>query len=146
MTHMRYGSLLFGLGIYGLDQVARLLDQNFDTFVAVTEGLIYSNLRDHFGLDADAAEITIHSTPEARGEWDSVGCGAGDGPQLTGVRSAPAPDEVAPSKEKINRIEYFSRLVLSGVNYNRRRRQLKLPPYAATEADAVGFAPAAFAR
>jgi len=36
--------------------------------------------------------------------------------------------------------------VLSGVNYNRRRRQLKLPPYAATGADAVGLAPAAFAR
>jgi hypothetical protein len=35
---------------------------------------------------------------------------------------------------------------LSGVNYNFRRRQLKLPPYAATAADAVGFAPAAFAR
>lgn len=35
---------------------------------------------------------------------------------------------------------------MSGVNYNRRRRQLKLPPYAATGADAVGLAPAAFAR
>ncbi|PPK46884.1 PAS domain S-box-containing protein, partial [Trinickia symbiotica] len=33
--------------------------------------------------------------------------------------------------------------IMSGVNYNRRRRQLKLPPYAATGADAVGFAPAA---
>lgn len=111
VTYVRYGSLIFGLGIYGLDQIARALDQNFDVFVGVTEGLIYRAFDSEFGLRAGGAEFDIRATPEARATWISGRRVVDGSAQLDGVESVAAPEEAIALKDKISRVEYFSRLV-----------------------------------
>ncbi|WP_233216017.1 hypothetical protein, partial [Trinickia symbiotica] len=98
----------------------------------------------HGSIDWIPPKNTVTSAAPSESRTDAAR--ASPDPHGGHDRSTKVPGDAGPTARELPERELawnVSYPLLSGVNYNRRRRQLKLPPYAATGADAVGFAPAA---